>query len=1138
MKLSVIFLFVFSFLYSFVDAQTVTISGKNIPLEKVFKTIKKQTGYLFLYNEEIIKSADPVTIDVKNETIARVLDLCLRNKPFEYSIVEKTILVKTREEPASQQKDIIKQPGYTIHGKITDADGVPVEGASVFLKTSRRGMATIADGRFSISDASNGDVLVVSSTTYELKEITLAGLPEKNEFTIPLAIRQESMDEITVTTAYGVERQSRQLGYSTATVSGKEITQANPANFLNGLAGKVSGMNISTLSTKVKSDIRVVLRGVRSITGNNLPLFVLNGMILSLGSDQISANNTMDMINNINPADVESVTVLKGANAAALYGPEGINGVIIINTKKGKGRTQISFQHATSFQQVDPRWPKFQDKFGPGFMVDEFGDGIYDPLGSYMHWGPAYNGEEVTIGRPDENGDVQKVPYLNTNERKKFWDVGHTIQNNLSFSGGDDQSDFFLNLNNTSISGIIPGDKINRNGIRLNAGRKYSKLFSIGVNLAYTRSTQDISQANVMNAIRNTGGHIKLTSYTDFRNNKWADENHYYNDYYLNPYQELATRRNKTTGNSLFGNIEFKLTPFKWLDIIDRVGLTYNGEYSKATVEAIKFSEFAKNSGRIVSFADQPAQVIDGSGSSTGLNNDLLVTAKAYHKDFSLRATVGNSVRENYFKNIGVMGYQLIVPGVYNVRNNNGPISGSETNRLTRAYSFFGSATIGFREFAFIEFSGRKDWDSKLAASARSKNFYGGANTSLIISDIFPSIKTSTPISFARLRASVTNTANMNIGPYEIETSFFTANGFPYGPVASYTLNIGQSNPHIKPERVVSQEYGGEISFFKNRITAGASYYFQQNNDQIMTISMPSSTGYGSSKINAGEFHNKGWEFDLRIDPVVSLPEGFSVNVSGQFAVNNSKVISLNKGQQYLMLSNELRATVGEPAFVYMLSDWKRDPEGRVIVNKISGFPELDPEGRKLGRSVPQYTGGINLSINYNNLSLRAVAEYRGGVNYFHGAAAMATMNGQDILSAINGRQRFVFPNSVYEENGKYVPNNDVVVQEANSYLLGSLFSSVGTNFYTSGSFWKIREMVLAYTVPLKTKWIQSSTIALTARNLFTFIPKTNKWGDPELGAGYESYSNMASSNTAGSGSDDYTLPGTRFFGFNVNLVF
>ena len=1006
-----------------------------------------------------------------------------------------------------------------ITGQVKDDKGDPIPFASVTIKGTNKGTTTDANGNFRI-EAKSGDVLLISAVGSKEREVAVGS---SNSYNVALD-KSGNLQEVVVT-ALGVTKQPKELGYSVARIKNTELTQARVTNLQNGLVGKVSGLNISTVNNGVFANTRIVLRGIRSLTGNNQPLLVVDGSPINL-----------DFINSINPNDVESVNILKGANAAALYGPEGVNGVIVVNTKKGSGRSkpQINIGNTTLFEKV-AFLPKLQNSFGSGSSYDAFGDGIYDPIENQT-WGARFDGRDTILGRPDENGVEQKVPYSYLpGEKEKFFNTGVTIQNDISINSGDEKSNFFLSVQDVTTKGVVPQDEARRSTFRINAGKSYNTV-RVATNLSYTASSFDVtnSPGPTYWYVINTPSQVPLTKYKNYLTDNFSNHNHYFNDYYPNPYEDLNRYRNKGRQDDIVGNVEMNYKPIKWINIMNRVSLTLSNLSNKSSTGAITYSDYALTNGRSISAGGNvKAGVSDGSSTRNRVQNEFIISADRDFGDFNIKALAGNLVRQTYRKDIFVSGNNLVIPTLFNVSNRTGEPGAFEFYQRSRLISAFGSVSLGYKNWAFIEFTGRNDWDSRLPLDANSY-FYPGVNASVSLTDAIESLGNNKILSYAKLKAAWNKAGNVNAGIYSLESTFGVAGGFPYGSLPGFTASNNINNPNIRPEIVESYEGGFELSFLQSRISFDATYYYQNNNDQIIPVGISQSTGYTSALLNAARFYNKGFEFDMRLTPLLKLGK-FTWNFSGNLTTNDSKVQSVYEGLDELSVGNTAYVIKGYPAYTHRLVDWLRDSAtGKVIIDPVSGYPSQSPTSSIFGRTLPKYIVGLNTDLSWNGIGLKVVAEYRGGSYIYNAVGSALGFTGIDRLSATNARQRFVFPNSVYWDGSKYVDNNSIVVTNAHyDFLQAGRFRNTQTNYYTSAAFWKLREVVLSYDLPQRWlangKVIKKASVALIGRNLVMLRPKTNEWTDPE-------FSNTT--NNAIGTTDIGQTPPTRIFGFNVNLTF
>lgn len=1025
----------------------------------------------------------------------------------------------------------------TITGTVTDEKGEALPGASVRLKGTRTGVAADNNGQFRIL-AKTGDVLVVSGPSLETTEVTVGAGSTVTVSVKRLVIQGTEV----VVTALGQARQPKELGYSVSKVRGTELTQAKVVNLQNGLTGKMSGLNVATTNNGVFADTRINLRGIRSLTGNNQPMLVLDGVPVPLG-----------FLSSINPNDIQDVTVLKSASGTAIYGPDGVNGAIVVTTKKGnKGKPVVTVSHTVQQERVS-YMPKFQGRFGSGYSPDPLtGYGTYEPI-EQQSWGPEFNGELVQIGQDGPNGEKYMVPYQYIkNERRNFYDVGMTNQSDVSYSAGD----FYISAQNVAIKGTMPGDKNNRRSITLKAERENGK-FKAGFNLRYTQSQYDVTNNNqiVYYGVTSTPGQIPFTRFSQWRTDYFSSPDGYYTPYLDNngktPYFAKDNYRETGTEDEIFGNGELNFAATSWLKFTYRVGVSFSSADAKSTRGAFNYSAYH------ATLRDHGTQNITAAVTTSNSNNRRVTSevfanmSKKFNK-FGLGLLVGQSYRESSFRFLSVGSNNLGNATLLTVQLRKGEPAVGVTNSRNRLERYFGKFSFDYNNWAFLEATGSYDFDSRLVkpGSYAKKGdigfFYPGVSTSFLLHEVIPGLKNSKVISYLKLRGAVTKTGNVTINPYGFENTFTTSLFFPYGDILGFQATATTVADSYKPEFVLNKEVGAEISFLKNRINLEASFYTQDNTDQVINIQLSNTTGYTTAVRNAGSFTNKGMEFDLRLTPLVKI-KNVTIDFKANYTKQSNEITQLIDGVSELGIGNFNYAIVGQSAYVFKLVDYKRDPEGRVIVDRITGMPEQDPNLRQFGKTAPTDFIGLALNVNWKGLSFSAVADYRGGNQIVADQlGGFMDDNGISLRSASNGRRAFVFPNSSYEDPttpGKYIANTNIYTQTYGRLFWNSdLNTNVISNYLADGSFWKIREIAINYEIPIGKLFgakfnniMKGASVGISGRNLFMWVPKSNVWTDPEFQGGN---GNAAYTGNATGRSTAFNAPPTRIFGANLALRF
>lgn len=996
-----------------------------------------------------------------------------------------------------------------VSGKVTsEADGRPLSGVSVTVVGTSSGTQTDGNGDYTIS-VSNEGTLSFSYVGYTSQRVKVG---TRSNISIALVASENAIEEVIVTTAYGIKRSAASTGYSNQTVDAKALTEGKVVNLATGLQSKVPGLQINLINNGVNPATRVVLRGNRSLLGNNQALIVVDG---------VPVPNSV--LNALNPNDIEDVNVLKGANAAALYGSEGVNGVLIVTTKKGsKGGPVINFSNTSSLESA-AYLPKMQEQFGNGYDLD-----TYVPYEN-TSWGPKYDGSTVVVGPTLADGSEWKLPYSAVSgEKEKFWALGSTIQNDISVSGGDDVTSYYAAFQDVNIKGITPKDKNRRTGGRFNASRKFGN-FTTSFNLNYTYQNPDVTSSSVYNNLLNVPQNVPITQLKDWQNNPFATPDGYFSGYYVNPYWEIDNNRRNTREEVFNGNLELKYDFTDWLSATYRLGnYALNSNYKQYYAKVAYTKAYDRPT-------DNPGSVTDRSDNFNRLNSDIILQAQRKFGDFDLGLILGVNVRTDYSKFVSNTANALVVPGLYNVSNRLGEATvGSDYSRKKQS-ARFAQADVNYRDMLYLTVNLRHESISVLSPDNRSY-LYPGASLSFIATEAFPTIKESSPINFLKFYVSGNKTANVNLSPYNLTTAYELGPGFPFGNLPGFTVGNTFANPNLKPEFVNSYEAGFQISMLNDRLYAEGTYAYSISDGQIIPISTSFATGYDRAFVNAGTVTNNTIEATLRGTPVRT--EDWKWDIGLNYTHYDNKVTDLYQGLNEIPLggfanSAYIYAIKGEAYPMIKTTAYKRDPEGRVIVDKSTGYPIRASEMKAMGQTNAPTNLGFNTSLRYKNLTLAAQLDYRTGHVFYSRLANLNNFTGLSWESAQYDRQPFVFPNSVYEENGTFVPNTDIKTADGGFDYWYSQHNATQENYVKDATFLKLREVSLNYNLPASwlanQKVIKRANIGLVARNLFTKLAKENIYTDPEF--------SFTDGNTVGI-TDVNQTPPTRIYGFNINITF
>jgi TonB-linked SusC/RagA family outer membrane protein len=1043
-----------------------------------------------------------------------------------------------------------------ITGKVVNEKNEPVAFATIKIKNSKAGTSANAQGEFTIN-ASAADVLVVSATGSLAKEIPVG---DQTNVTITLSTANTELSTVVVTTALGIQRQAKDLGYATTTITNKTLTAGKSVNVQQALNGKISGLNISTVNSGVFENAKINIRGIRSLTGNNEPMLVVDGAPTPLG-----------YLSSIPPDDVASLTVLKSAASAAIYGPDAVNGVIIINTKKGTKNPTITLSTTVEATRVS-FYPKFQKDFGQGAgeVLDQYGNLGYVPYEN-QQFGPAFDGTIKPLGRVLEDGSQQMVPYSNEHykDKVKFWNTGSTVQTTASITG----EDYYVSIEDAKIRGLVPNDVDRRTSVRFNGNKKYGN-FSIQYGLNYILQNYDVvNEAGFQNSfpssydgslfylVMQVASNVPLLSYKDWRNSKYGEYSNYYNDFAVSPYWLIGNIRQKGREDDIIGDINVNYQFFPWLAGTARLSTDLAFQSYKNTNAPVIVTDYAHATRSPTDFSNAPGSEFDDDNYNSRINFDYFLSGD--HKignDFTAKYIVGGTIRQNRSKDVALGGNNLVVPYLYNVATRSGDayvptyygFNGLTTtiNNYDVQYhllSAYGSVGLNYKGWANAEFTGRNDWDSRLSQQNRSF-FYPAGNVSIVLSDAIPALQQSNVISYVKIRGAISKSGNVNLRPYSLQATYSQPVNFPYGNTAGFTSDGIIPSANLKPEFVNTKEVGVELGFLKNRINFEATYFNQNNTNQIIYVSQSSTTGFPLGLSNAADFKNYGVEMDLGLTPVINIGKG-RIDLKINATYNNNKVTH-TLGNTSILIGGtnnftqtfsgsptvNMIAVVGLPAFAFQLTDYARDSAtGKVIVDPITGLPSESGSQVIKGRSLPLWVIGVTPSFTLGSFSVSMTWDYKGGNYFYAGLGPDADNAGISARSAKYGRQRFVFPNSVYWDGNKYVNNTSIQVQDGNyNFWAQPVNTAIATNFFASAAALRLREVNISYDLPQKWighgKLIKRITVAAVGKNLLLFVPKTNQWGDPEF-----NYSSVG--NTFGV-SSSFQSPASRLFGGSVTVQF
>jgi TonB-linked SusC/RagA family outer membrane protein len=1050
----------------------------------------------------------------------------------------------------------------TITGVVTSSkDKQPLIGAIVLVEKTTIGTSTDIDGKYSLTVPDSAKNLVVSYTGMKTKTVLITGTA------MNIAIDEnEKMLEDVVVTAQAVKREKRSLGYATTTVNSEELNEASPISALDALQGKVAGAQITNESGAPGGSTRVVLRGGSSMTGDNNALIVVDGVPIDNSNFGFAdvLNNGYDAGNrgnDINPEDIENVTVLKGAAAVALYGQRGANGAILYTTKTGKNKDGRKFKVTLSENitaETPLKLPTMQNQFGQG-SEDNYGNGYFDTRQNWS-WGPAFNGQQMYWGTPivEPNGtqEIRVKPYSAIpNNFSSFFNVGATYNTNLSISGSDANSSYYASFNNVKYDGIVPTTGYERNSLRLNASHEFGDHITITGSFNYTNTNSVLPVSGQQNQgiyqlLLNTPRDIPVQELQNL-NNPFNAPNQFYDPFVPNPYWALQEFKTTDNVDRFLTNVNAEYRPTKWLNIVERFGADMYTDTREQDWNSYSFypvyyyqgsTSLSPTPTSYIGKFDQDRYTVDN------INSDLMAT---FHKDFNKNVTFsalfGNNIFSNTLKNTYGETNGLVIPGDYNFNNSNGrPTLYNQTfvNRLIGAYA---DINIGYKNFLFFELTGRNDWSSTLPLDNRSY-FYPGAGASLVFTELGKKKINPMILSFGKLRANFAQIGK-DAPPYSL-TNYFVPGGIndlfvntdiksPYYSMASsnipgYALGNTLSNPNLKPEISTTGEVGFELGFLKDRLTVDATYYYKRTENEILTVPIAPSSGYDNQIINAGVLQNQGLELAVHIVPVNT--KNFKWEVYGTFTKNVSKVLQVSNSANQIVLGGSSAVEVvvqkGQPLGSFYGAGAQRTASGQLVVDSGVGVPLQSTKPQVLGSYQPTWLGSIGTSLSYKGLKLIVLFGGQDGGQFYSATAGLQQFLGNDIATAYNDRVPFVAPNSVYMGTGGNAGyHSNTTPTGAFNYWYA--VSTIPSYQIITSSFVKLREISLTYSIPArmlsKSKAIKAISVKAFASNVWLWTPKSNTIGDPEV-----------SSSGIGpvQGYEYYNLPSLRNFGGGFTAEF
>jgi TonB-linked SusC/RagA family outer membrane protein len=1063
-----------------------------------------------------------------------------------------------------------------LTGKVTSAeDGSLLPGVSVIVKGTTIGTTTSADGMYSLTVPEDATI-VFSFIGMKAKEVVLSGQTVLN---VEMEMEVTGLEEVVVT-ALGISREKKALGYAVQDVNGDELAESRETNIVNSLSGRVAGIKVTGSQGNMGGSSRILIRGASSVNGNNEPLFVVDG--IPFDNQGFNTKNTQrgaggydygNMAQDINPNDIESVSVLKGPSAAALYGSRAANGVILITTKKGQAKNGVgvSVNSGVTFEQVSIL-PKYQNTYGGG-GTNYGGGSEWDPnyivningtdynlvdYGTDESYGPKYDGQMVLQWNSFDPWDTEhymvpqewKAPDADV---KDFFNTGVTYTNNFAVDGGNENAVFRLSYTNMSLQGYMPNSSLDRNSVSFNGSAKLGKKVEAFATINYVnndavgRGSTGYDDNNIMQKFNQWGQRSldmeQLRAYKNpdgtqraWNRSAWNDPTPAYSD---NPYWTRYENYEEDSRDRYFGNFGFK-----W-DILD--WLSFQGKINQDQYEFVQMERVAVGSQALSKYEEIHRSNLERN------SEFLFLINKNFNTDLSFNATVGgNRMYNEYTRNNSITKGGLNIPEFYSVTNSVAPAASDSYLRKKGINSLYGSASLGYISMLYLDLTFRNAWSSTLPSDNNSY-LYPSVTTSFVFTEL-GALKNLQWFSFGKVRAGWAKVGN-DTDPYRLDPYYeqpLDLDLYPYhywGQNALYSVPRRKNNPELKPETTASWEVGAEMRFLNNRIGIDFTYYDMETTDQIIDFRVPVATGYRYNLLNAGKITNKGVELMLNATPV-KLANSFQWDIAVNWAKNKNEVVELAPGVDNYELATgpfnvSVNARVGETYGALMGTDYIYDADGNKVVD--DGGEYLSSDVKVIGHVLPDWTSGITNKFSFKGLDLSVLIDISEGGQYFSTThmwgiysgileeSAKPTSNGNTIREdglVIDAMT------AAYDAGGHVIYNEDGTAQVTGKNDVTIAGATWGADHYSGpaaqnvfdASYIKLRDLRLGYTLPQElTGPIKNVRIAAFGKNLAVWgYDKDNPHIDPE--------------NTTGSGNiqgiEGGALPSLRQFGLNLSFNF
>lgn len=1076
-------------------AQEMNFKVVKVNIMQVFKKIEQQANVTFVYDKDMVSNLPDLTLDFKKQQLSEVLNQLREKTTLEFKLVGNYIGVAKNTESMPNLKIGEASNSYAIqiNGLVRDASGQPLIGVSVQVKGTKTGTTTNRNGQFTIS-ADLGDVLIFSYIGFNTKEVTLSSPASLN---VLLDEDSKQLGEVVVT-ALGIKKERKALGYSVTEVKGEELTQARENNVINSLVGKVAGLNVNSIAGGVGASSNVIIRGISSISQTNQPLYVVNGIPMenkpnsAAGNQYDNVPDLGDAIGNINPDDIETISVLKGAAASALYGYRGKAGVILITTKSGKGNTIEFNSNYVAEQVIDPtNWQTVYGQGANGIKPASLADAFQSGQSS---WGAKLDGSNVI------QFDGVARPYTSqSNNIKEFYRTGGTATNTLAFNKSFEGGSVRFSGSDLTNRAITPGSGLNRQSFILNGNYSINKHLTVDARANYILE-QATNRPFLSDGPGNSNYNVTLlptsVDVNTLRKTTNADGSEYAysaNTFATNPWFAANNFINNTKRERLLSSISLRYNFDNGAFIQARAGRdAYNDRYTSVVPTGTAYRPLGSISESTTKFSD--------------LNTDVLMGKSFKVSDFTITPNVGGSFRSTKSELFTMTGNNFSVPFVYVITNaaiQSTPVYRPSENKVASVY---GTLDLSYKNFLYLSGSVRNDWYSTLATPGKDNPLnavYPSVNGSFVFTDF---VKKDW-LSFAKLRAGFAQVGQAT-DPYQTQLAYnfnnASLNGKPLGIIANNFI----PNSSLVASIASEFEVGTELRFFKDRLSLDLTWYNKNSKDEIVQAPASVTSGYGGAILNIGQLRNRGFEMLLSGTPVKTADFHWTTSING--SVNNNKVIALAPGQTSLLGATSRTGNaftqniVGLPFGQIMAFDYKRDANGTVQVD-ASGIP-VQGDLKPYGSAYAKWVAGWNNEFGYKRFNLSFLIDSKFGGKIF---------SATDYYGYVLG----------LHENT--LVNREVLGNNAATYYT-NLANNVSSLFVQNANFIKFRQIMFGYTFTAKmfNYKIQGATLSLVGRNLFYIMKKTDNI-DPESDYSYNA-----------KGLELGGVPPSRTYGLNLSVKF